>query len=839
MLLWFNEINSTDIGQVGGKGSNLGEMSKAGFPVPPGFCVGTNAYNKHIEASNLWEQIEVLLNGISTMDITELDIVAEKIRRLIEEAPMPREINLEIKEFYAKLCNDGYKRVAVRSSATAEDLPEASFAGQQDTYLSVQGEDEVLRYVKKCWASLWTGRSIMYRNHNGFKHEEVYLAVVVQGMVEAEKAGVLFTVNAITGKRDEMLVNASYGLGESVVSGKVTPDVYRISKNLDKKLIIEQQLGEKQTKIISSENGLTIEKEVSETERAIFCLNESELFNLAKLGNLVEKHYNVPQDIEWAFCGKNLYLLQTRPVTVIKNSEDLEIENRKISKEEEIILEGWKEHIPDAPYPLEYTTIIRLSDVKNSIYHELGICMPQEEKAVRMDNRGIISFKKLSPHPNAKILLLPINISRLLKLSPTNSSVNDEEKLSAIVKEMRLIKVEFLQDSELAEYIEKAISTALEYGKIRFKVYVFPMVIRGVILKKLLGIAGVSKEVNQFDLLAGLDHKTSLIEKSLYELAKYALTLPRVSKILTSQLSEDVFNELEGFKEGRDFLSKMNLFVNENGARTMKTLLPFSNLSWSEDKISLLRTIAAILRSDNVHEQISKISDSEKKYILRKNDILKRLPFFLRNLFVKTVEKFRNDCKGREGLLYGIEECYVIARCGVFEAAKRLKKSNYIKHEDDIKYLYLNELYLALSGKQKENISENVAARKLNRVNAEMVWVGTIEEGIDDKSNLLTGLSGSPGKIRGRVRIIKGDSEFSKLQKGEILVCAFTDPAWTPLFSLAAAVVADTGGPLSHAAIVAREYSIPAVLGTRIATTRLKDGDNVVVDGFNGTVSII
>jgi len=325
-IMWFCEINKEDIPLVGGKGANLGELTNKGVNVPPGFCVTASAYTDFISKSGLQSDILNMLEGMDPEDSTELQLKSASIRGLIVNADMPKEIEEEIVKAYeefsekVKLVNP---LVAIRSSATAEDLPEASFAGQQDTYLHISGIEEVLKHIKKCWASLWTARAIYYRVHQGFKHEEVALSVVVQKMVNSRISGVMFTANPITSDLNQIMINASWGLGEAVVSGIVTPDEFI----LDKKTlaIVEKNIAEKNTMVIKNTDGVgTLEVKVEEylgyDKVNTPCLNDLEVANLGKNGMLIEDLYKAPQDIEWALDAdtEELYILQARPITTLK-----------------------------------------------------------------------------------------------------------------------------------------------------------------------------------------------------------------------------------------------------------------------------------------------------------------------------------------------------------------------------------------------------------------------------------------------------------------------------------------------------------------------------------------
>ncbi|WP_148688520.1 phosphoenolpyruvate synthase [Methanopyrus sp. SNP6] len=333
---WFEEISKDDVDVAGGKGANLGEMTQAGLPVPPGFVVLSTAYNEFLERTGLEEKIKEILSSHDLSDNDELQEATKEIQRLIVEAEMPEEIREEIVKAYRELCEKVGKEeefVAVRSSATAEDLPEASFAGQQETFLNVRGEEDVVKYVQKCWASLFTPRAVAYREEQGFEHLDVSIAVVVQKMVDSKKSGVMFTVHPYTGDRDKMVIEVVWGLGEAVVSGEVTPDTYIVDKNTFE--VIEEQISEQEWMYTKDpETGETVKAEVPEDKRDARKLTDEEIKELAEIGVAVEEHYGFPQDIEWAIEGGEVYVLQSRPVTTIPEEER---EEKKVETEE---LEG-------------------------------------------------------------------------------------------------------------------------------------------------------------------------------------------------------------------------------------------------------------------------------------------------------------------------------------------------------------------------------------------------------------------------------------------------------------------------------------------------------------------
>jgi len=315
---FFEELKKEDVDIAGGKGANLGELTQAGIPVPPGFVITSATYQKFMDETGITQEIMDILNALDVNNNKELQESAREIKKIIKETEIPDEISNLIIEAYNALCHRIEKEnafVAVRSSATAEDLPEASFAGQQDTYLNVKGPEDLIKYVRNCWASLFEARAIFYREENNFDHSKVYIAVVVQEMVDAQKAGVMFTVHPSTGE-EKILIEGAWGLGEGVVSGTVTPDTYWVDKATGN--ILDKQVSEKKTMFQKkSENGQTVQAPVPDELKNKQVLDETELAQLVELGKNIQEHYQFPQDTEWAIEDGKIFMLQSRPVTTL------------------------------------------------------------------------------------------------------------------------------------------------------------------------------------------------------------------------------------------------------------------------------------------------------------------------------------------------------------------------------------------------------------------------------------------------------------------------------------------------------------------------------------------
>ncbi len=340
-IAWLDELSNKDVNIAGGKGASLGEMWNAGLPVPPAFVVTADAYRYFIKETGLINKIKEILKNLDINDTDKLNEASEKIRKLFEDVEMPDDLKLAIIEAYNKLseiCNEEDVTVAVRSSATAEDLPDASFAGQQDTYLNIKGAENVVKYVQKCFSSLFTPRAIFYREQKGFDHFKVALAVVVQKLVNSEKAGVMFTVNPISENYDELVIEAAWGLGEGVVSGSVSPDTYIVNKKTLE--IVDKHIARKEIMFVKDEKGETKIVNVPEDMKEKQVLTDEEIKELAKIGINIENHYKKPMDVEWAYEKGKFYMVQARPITTLKKGKK---EKKTVSEEDiesKILLKG-------------------------------------------------------------------------------------------------------------------------------------------------------------------------------------------------------------------------------------------------------------------------------------------------------------------------------------------------------------------------------------------------------------------------------------------------------------------------------------------------------------------
>ncbi|XHX35654.1 PEP/pyruvate-binding domain-containing protein [Streptococcus dysgalactiae subsp. equisimilis] len=821
MILDFNEIKKEDVLVAGGKGANLGEMTSAKINVPSGFVITADAYRDFLKVNGIDILIE---NGIkkSVDDKRKLLNEAEHFRGKIKSGKFPERLENAIREKYFNHGNN--TRVAVRSSATAEDLPDASFAGQQETYLNVQGIESVLNAVRNCYASLWGNRAVSYRFHQGYDQTSVSIAVVIQEMIESEKSGVLFTVNPVNKKENEMQINASFGLGESVVSGRVTADSYIIDKSGK---IAQVNIGSKETQIIYGDKE-TVEVAVSSDKRKTRALNDREILELMKCGLEIEKHYRMPMDIEWAIKNDIVYILQARAITTLKNSgnditgNDLiekYIKGKKIKKDTREVMSFFLEKMPFAHRVLDFDYLMAINDQKVNILSEGGIILPRNPI---IDDDGIQTFSDEGKRIGKNIFKF-FNILKNMKdfefcYKKCKDFMNIYE---TEIEEIKHLNFEHMTLMECGNFLEESYALLQKLAYDRFKFALFPSVLNSKKFTKI--IKKVNSNYSSFDFYWDLDNKTSVITNDVYTMA---CEIRKNEALKRAIISGDNFKEL--YKKFNDFKNISDEFMKDNGFKSDYNCYCLSAKTFLEDPDRLTNILRPILNENSNESKdtkdFSKLMESiEGIYGKKYQDIEKQIKYFRYFHVVREESQYL-----WETLFYYVRKC--------------VKRINFILLGDEnieigVANLFHKELLKAINrGNLNESDKEKINRRNEKFPLAVKVWEASKLLIFKTDGDVLKGVSGSTGIAVGKVCLINSPKEFYKMKKGDILVCHLTDPEWTPLFKLASAVVADTGSALSHAAIVAREYNIPAVLGVGFATTKFKDGDTIQVDGNTGEV---
>lgn len=845
-VLFFNEVTKDSIDLVGGKGANLGELIKAGFPVPNGYCISVDAYKSIVGESDIQEKINKIIAAVDWNKPSDIKEKSLQIRELIMSRPIPDEIKKEIINAYYQLSKVGEPSgaaVAVRSSATAEDLPDASFAGQQETYLNIRGEHELLVHVKCCWASLWTDRAMAYRHKQNYDHSKVYLSIVIQIMVEAEAAGVAFTANPLNGRKDEIIINSSYGLGEVVVAGIVTPDNFILNrKTLG---VIRRQLGTKEKRLEIDPAGRTRQVDVPIDQRKSFSLSDARLRELGELAIRVEEHYKVPQDVEWAFAKGKVYLLQARPVTAlgseIKYDDSLLI--GKLTKLQKFMLEDLIEHYPEAPTPLDHAVVTTSYQAILNSADNLGIKISRAKEIIRLENDGRIILVPPKIKYSLRLLSVPAKLYKATKISQALWR-KEYQQISRAINQWEETNMAAETNEQLAIYLKDVFHLAERICCLRFynfsEANLLPLAVISLVLKV---FCSKKNRPPLMDLITtGLDYKTAIIDREINGLAVAASLEPQLYAIIMDGEEvkfESIKKQLLHIAGGQKFLGKLEDFLKVYGYRTEKMYQPFTGRSWLENPDQLMVIIRAALQDPQLMERKSNELMRKKEHETWVSNFKSKLLGPFKQLFHWSYYSLRTNHIIREETLFNLEKIFTTARKITNELGNRLTCAGYLKAAEDIVYLTKEEIsHGGIVQIDKDKCQQLVSIRKKHFSLNQTLWMKTLLKLVEHKKDVdaLHGISGSPGFVEGPAQIIMNVHDFSKLKKGDILFCPYTDPTWTPLFGMAAAVVADTGGPLSHAAIVAREYGIPAVLGTKVGTSYINAGEIVVVDGSAGTV---
>ncbi|MCM1055017.1 MAG: PEP-utilizing enzyme [Bacteroides sp.] len=824
MIRKFNEIGKDDVMTAGGKGANLGEMTRAGLNVPSGFAVTANAYRSFLAENNIDREIQSLLAEAGT-DEQKLLSAAEKIRSLITGGSMPDFLREAVSQNYLILCENAKNsslRVAVRSSATAEDLPDASFAGQQETYLNVVGIDHLCESIIQCYASLWGSRAVSYRQTQGYDQQSVALAVVVQEMVESEKAGVIFTANPVNNNRDEMQLNASYGLGEAVVSGMVTADTFICGKDGSIKSSV---VGSKEIEIIYAKKG-TKKVPVSPEKRSVLCLSENEVKALCKAAVDVENYYGCPMDIEWAVRGGKAYILQARAITTLSdNAEDIDeaeiekyISRNKITGALRKNFAFLLEKMPVAQTPLDHSFCGSVNNQKAQIFSEVGLLISMEPQ---IDDDGIMILPPNDKKINGKIFKAPKLVKELKNLPLCRERCGRYlSEYQKSVDKMAKLPFESLTLARCGEYIEQAYRLVQRIAYARFKYALFPGVLANRRIEKVL--KKISPDLTAYDLYCNLDYKTAVVTREIGLLADKI----RSDKALSAAvMGGGSYQSI--CRAFPDIAEEFEKFMSKHGMKSDYNCYCIYARSFIEDPDRLISIIKPLINNPAAPDG-EKFAPLMKK--VRKVCGEKKFPEVK-----EQIDCVRAFHVAREESQYQWET--------VFHYSKRiLERAAFLctgteDYADSIAYLFLDEFTAMCREGFSDKYKDIISRRKAKRALAEKVWERSKLCVFEGAGDVLTGVGGSSGEAVGKVCIVRSPEEFCKLEKGDILVCPYTDPEWTPLFKVAAAVVADTGAALSHAAIVAREYGIPAVLGVGLATTRYGDGEMIRVNGSKGEVT--
>ncbi len=858
--LYIKKFSDTtaNLENVGGKGASLVKLAASGLPVPDGFNVTTGAYRQFVSENNLGDAILTALAQVNLAQPSTLENASAQIREQFLAGQIPPLIANAILESYAALPGSN-PAVAVRSSATAEDLPEASFAGQQESYLNVSGPDDLLDAVKKCWASLWTGRAIGYRSRRGISQDQVALAVVVQLLVPAEAAGILFTANPLNGRRDQAVINASWGLGEAVVSGAVTPDTITIDKTNCQ--ILGREIADKQVMTVRVNDG-TREEPVAENMRRVPVLGDRAALELTDLGLEIERLYGMPMDIEWALLDGEFAIVQARPVTALP--EEI-VEWGPPNPKGTYMRTSVADLMPEPLSPL-FETLWIPTQIQQM--QPVGKLMTGSEPVLVEDylttiNNYAYVNSALPPRTFWWFMtgLIPAYPRLLRKLVPL---WRDElhPQYQAFVASKRNLAPDQMSTSELWREAQELVEAAAYYVcGLMFATMGASAGSEGLLTAAYNRLAKQNGDPDASTLLMGWDNIPVRAEKSLYDIAMWIAKNERLTEFILNTPSKTLVTGLDDPESApaplfSEFASRFQEHLDQFGHIIFQ--LDFAEPLPLDHPEMMLQNIKMYLRGEgrNPHERQEA---SMHKRIQTTETILNRLRGLKLWAFRIALNWGQSMAEVREDALAEIGLAYPKLRQLLYELGNRLVEAGAIQQPDDIFWLEKQEIDLCVTELERnqsiQNLSVQVDRRRAFHKQVENItpppmmpmkervmgikseaFIAHTEDA--QEGNVLKGVATSTGKVTAPARVLHGPEDFDLMQPGDILVAGTTTPAWTPLFAMASAVVTDIGGPLSHGSIVAREYGIPAVMGTGIATKRILNGEMITVDGSAGTVTL-
>ncbi|OQP56849.1 phosphoenolpyruvate synthase [Niastella vici] len=870
-VLDFQDVDKSKFMLAGGKGANLGELSRIeGIPVPAGFCITTEAFKKIMEET---PSINELLNQLSLLQVEDrekINAVSAAIRKFIEAITIPVDINSAITQQLTLLGENN--AWAVRSSATAEDLPTASFAGQQDTYLNIIGKEAILQHVSKCWASLFTARAVTYRIQNGFDHRKVYLAVVIQKMVFPQTAGIMFTADPVTGNRKVLSIDASFGLGEALVAGIVNADVYKVRDGK----VIDTKISTKKLAVYATKNGGTKEQEIGVEQQNKPALTNEQILQLEQTGRKIENHFGCPQDIEWCLADDTFYIVQSRPVTTL-----FPIPETNDHENHVYVSVGHQQMMTDPIKPLGISvwmlTGARPMFKKGGGRLFVDITMGLASPAGRQNLLGVLGHSD----PLIKDALITIIERDFIRSVPDDKSdmgpVKSHKGMTAAD-----IQAEAGNDpaivADLIRSSEESLSALKQNIQTRSGLDVFDCILEdmqqrrqraadtnnlSVIMSAIHASAWINEKMNEWlgeinpaDTLSQSvpNNITSEMGLALLDVADVIRPYPEIIEFLSRHvgMNEDNFlDELVQFKGGRETRAAIITFLDKYGMRCAGEI-DITRTRWSEKPMILVPLILTNIKNQERGASRRKFEEGLQQALKKEQELLDRLKQLpdgeqKAGETKQMIDLIRNFIGYREYPKYDIVSRYYVYKQALLKEAERLVQANVIHEKEDIYYLAFEELQEAVrtnkldyqlinNRKEEYKLFEKLTPPRVITSEGEIMTGRYKRENIPAEA--IAGLAVSSGIVEGRARVIL-DMSAAALEEGDILVTTFTDPSWTPLFVSIKGLVTEVGGLMTHGAVIAREYGLPAVVGVENATKLIKDGQRIRVNGTEGYVEIL
>lgn len=863
LAIGFQEIKKTEQFLVGGKGLNLGKLSKIQeVRVPEGFCVTTVGYQQAVEQNEMYQHLVQRLSMLKVEDQDQIREISKEIRKTIMEVEIPSDVTKAVTA-YLSLYGEEHA-YAVRSSATAEDLPYASFAGQQETYLNIIGVRSVLEYIRKCWASLFTDRAVIYRMQHGFDHSQVYLSVIVQRMVFSQASGILFTADPITCNRKLLSIDASYGLGEALVSGLVSADCYKVQEGE----IVDKKIATKKLAVYARQEGGTETRPIEPNEQKTQTLTDQQILQLAHIGRQIEAYFGQPQDIEWCLVEDTFYIVQSRPITTLfpipeandqENHVYISVGHQQMMTDPIKPL-GLSFYLLTTPAPMrkaggrlfvDITQNLASPDIREFFLNSMGQHDPLLKDAIMtiVERRDFIkSMPKHQPVPNHS----KGNEDMLVQIEKDPSIVIDLMKSTEASIEQLKQNIQMKSGADLFTFILEDIQ---ELKKILFNPK-SSVVIRAAMdaslwlnekMNEWLGEKNAADTISQ----SVPNNITSEMGLALLDVADVIRPYPEVIEYLQHVNDEHFLDHLVQFEGGWEAQEAIATFLNKYGMRCSGEI-DVTRTRWIEKPTTLIPMILNNIKNFGPNESQRKFEQGRQEALQKERELLERLkqlPDGEQKVkeTKRMIDIIRNFSGFREYPKYGMIQRYFIYKQALRKEAEQLVQANIIHEKEDIYYLTFEELHevvrtkkldykIIRNRKDEYQLYEKLSPPRVITSDGEIITGSYKREHLP--SEAIVGLPVSAGMIEGRARVIF-NMEDAVLEEGDILVTAFTDPSWTPLFVSVKGLVTEVGGLMTHGAVIAREYGLPAVVGVENATKKIKDGQRIRVHGTEGYIEIL
>ncbi|TQR37286.1 phosphoenolpyruvate synthase [Brevibacillus brevis] len=868
-VLGFQEMEKTQLLLVGAKGLNLGKLSKIeGIQVPEGYCVTTVGYQKAIEQNEAYHTLLDRLTMLKVDDRDQIGEISRKIRQIILEVEIPSDVVEAVTRYLSRFGKE--HAYAVRSSATAEDLPHASFAGQQDTYLNIIGIDAILQHISKCWASLFSDRAVIYRMQNGFDHSQVYLSVIVQRMVFPQASGILFTAHPITGNRKLLSIDASFGLGEALVSGLVSADVY----NVRNEQIVDKRIAAKKIAIYGRQEGGTETRQLNPDQQKTQALTDQQILQLERIGRQIEEHFGCPQDIEWCLADDTFYIVQSRPITTLYPIPEANDQENHV-----YVSVGHQQMMTDPFKPLGISVWVLTG--ASPMFKTAGGRLFVDITKGLASTTGRQNLLGVLGHSDPLIkdaLITIIERGDFIKLDP-----NDQSEPGPIKSHIGMSTADILAEAgndpaivaNLIKSSERSLSALKHNLQTKSGLDVFDCILEdmqqrrqrasnlknlNVIMAAMHASAWINEKMNDWlgeknvaDTLSLSvpNNVTSEMGMELLDVADVIRPYPEIIDYLQQVMDDNFLDELGQFEGGQQVRDAIAAYLDKYGMRCAGEI-DITRTRWSEKPSILVPMILSNIKNLEPGASKRKFEQGRQEALKKEQDLLARLIQLpggeqKAKETKQMIDLIRNFLGYREYPKYDIVSRYFIYKQALLKEAEQLVQANVLYEKEDIYYLAFEELqevvrtnkldYQIISKRKDEYKSyEKLTPPRVITSDGEIITGQYKRENIPAEA--IVGLAVSSGVVEGRARVILNMAE-ADLEDGEILVTAFTDPSWTPLFLSIKGLVTEVGGLMTHGAVIAREYGLPAVVGVENATKRIKDGQRIRVHGTEGYIELL